>query len=356
MAAVKRSRSPHLPLCAFRHIASGSPDQPPVDTPTATTPTARWELYRLLGEPVRLRLLALAAEDELSVGELAELIGEAQPNVSKHVAALRRAGLLAVRKQGNRALVSVGEVTGDAVVRDALAAGRALVTEDGSLARVPEIVRARDAASRAFFDEAASELEPDSLPPELPAYLAALAPLVPHRELAVDVGTGDGRMLDVLAPVFAHVVAIDRSARQLARAKKRVLARGYANVELAVGELDDASVRRLVRKHDGADVVFASRMLHHAAQPQRTLEKLGELARPGGSVVVIDYIAHEDEALREQQADVWLGFDPIELRDMARAAGLSRPEVRPLPSLLHRGARTADAHVAWQVLVARRPA
>ncbi|MFN7702592.1 MAG: ArsR/SmtB family transcription factor, partial [Deltaproteobacteria bacterium] len=94
-----------------------------MDTPTATTPTARWELYRLLGEPVRLRLLALAAEDELSVGELAELIGEAQPNVSKHVAALRRAGLLAVRKQGNRALVSVGEVTGDAVVRDALAAG-----------------------------------------------------------------------------------------------------------------------------------------------------------------------------------------------------------------------------------------
>jgi ArsR family transcriptional regulator len=331
-----------------------------VDTTATTSPAARWELYRLLGEPLRLRLLALTAEDELAVGELTELVGESQPNVSKHVAALRRAGLLAMRKQGNRVLVRLADVSGDAVVRDALAAGRALVTEDGSLARVPELVRARDAASRAFFDTTEAELEPDSLPPELPAYLSALAPLLPHRELAVDVGTGDGRLLDVLAPVFDHVIAIDRSARQLARAKKRVLARGYANVELFEGELDDAAVMRRVKKQalengDGADVVFASRMLHHAAKPTKTLAKLGELARPGGSIVVIDYVAHEDESLRDQQADVWLGFDPTELREMAREAGLSRPEVRPLPALLHRGARTADAHIAWQVLVAKRP-
>jgi ArsR family transcriptional regulator len=304
--------------------------------------------------------LALTAEDELSVGELADLVGEAQPNVSKHVAALRRAGLLAMRKQGNRVLVKVADAGGDAVVRDALAAGRALVTDDGSLARVPEIVRARDAASRAFFDASEAELEPDSLPPELPAYLAALAPLLPHRELAIDVGTGDGRLLDVLAPVFGHVIALDRSARQLARAKKRVLARGYTNVELLEGELDDDAIQRRVKKlatadGEGADVVFASRMLHHAAKPTRTLAQLGSLARPGGSLVVIDYVAHEDEALRDSQADVWLGFEPVELRDMAREAGLTRAEVRPLPALLHRGARTADAHIAWQVLVAKRP-
>jgi ArsR family transcriptional regulator len=326
-----------------------------VDTAALTSPAARWELYRLLGEPVRLRLLALSAEDELSVGELAELVGEAQPNVSKHVAALRRAGLLGVRKQGNRVLVRMADASTDAVVRDALAAGRALVTEDGSLARVPGLVKARDAASRAFFDASEPELEPDALPPELPAYLSALAPLVPHRALAVEVGTGDGRLLDVLAPVFEHVIALDRSSRQLARAKKRVLARGYANVELLEGELDDAPIAKRIRKLGGADVVFASRMLHHAAKPQKALAALGELARPGGSIVVIDYVAHEDESLREKQADVWLGFDPGELRDMARDAGLSKPDVRALPSLLHRGARTADAHVAWQVLVARRP-
>ncbi|MEO7313173.1 MAG: metalloregulator ArsR/SmtB family transcription factor [Chitinophagaceae bacterium] len=69
----------------------------------------RWELYRLLGEPVRLRLLALAAQEELAVGELAELLGEGQPNVSRHAAPLRQAGLLVVRKEGTRALIRLAE-------------------------------------------------------------------------------------------------------------------------------------------------------------------------------------------------------------------------------------------------------
>lgn len=334
---------------------TANPSSNPAEKPGAGA-AARWELYRVLGEPVRLRLLSLASENELSVGELAELLGESQPNTSKHVAALRRAGLLVVRKQGNRVLVRLGDVASDAVVEDALGAGRRLTLADGSLARVPEVVRARDAASRAFFEQSGgNEVDPGALPPELPVYLAALAPLLSCRTLAVDAGTGDGRLLDVLCPLFEHVVAIDRSSRQLARASTRVRARGYANVEMVESELDDAGVRRRIRALGGADVVFASRLLHHATQPAATLETLAKFAKPGGAVVVIDYVAHDDEALREQQADVWLGFEPSELVAMARRAGLEDAEVRSLPAVLHRGARTPDAHLGWQVLFARRP-
>jgi len=100
--------------------------------------------------------------------------------------------------------------------------------------------------------------------------------------------------------------------------------------------------------------VFASRILHHAPKPKKLIESLADLARGGGAVVVIDYQPHEDERLREAQADLWLGFDPAELADLAREAGLVRPTVRPLPP----GVRGVgpDAHVGWQVLVARRPA
>lgn len=319
-----------------------------------TQKAARWELYRLLGEPIRLRLLTLAGEDELAVGELAELLAESQPNVSKHVASLRRAGLLAMRKQGTRAFVSL-VATEDAVVADALRAGRALCEEDGSLGRVAQIVRARDQAARELFargDEV--ELDPGELPAELPAYLSAIAPLLPHRALAIDAGTGDGRLLDVLAPIFDRVIGVDRSAARLARAQARVDRRGYPNVELALGEVDDAAVRRRLKKAGGADVVFASRILHHAPKPKKLIESLADLARSGGAVVVIDYQPHEDERLREAQADLWLGFDPAELADLAREAGLVRPTVRPLPPGVRGGG--PDAHVGWQVLVARRPA
>src|ERR1700712_2891435 len=107
--------------------------------------TTRWELYRVLAEPVRLKLLALAAEEELAIGELAELLGESQPNVSRHVAPLKTAGLLLSRKQGTRALVRMAEAAAaDAVVADALASGRALCEADGSLAKVADVIRERD--------------------------------------------------------------------------------------------------------------------------------------------------------------------------------------------------------------------
>lgn len=315
---------------------------------------ARWELYRLLGEPIRLRLLTLCADDELAVGELAELLGESQPNVSKHVASLRRAALLGMRKQGTRVFVRLAKgSTDDAVVADALRAGRALCEEDGSLARVAQIVRARDQAARELFAKGESELDAGELPEELPAYLAAIAPLVPHRALALDAGTGDGRLLDVLAPIFDRVVGVDRSPARLARAQQRIARRGYTNVELVEGEVEDPALRRKLKKLGAADVVFASRILHHAPKPETLLEALRDLARPGGAIVVIDYLPHEDEKLREAQADLWLGFDPVELARLARDAGLSRPSVRPLPAGVRGGG--SDAHIGWQVLVARRP-
>lgn len=82
---------------------------------------ARAELYRLLADPVRLRLLALASVEELGVGELAELLGEGQPKVSRHATALRDAGLLSARRQGTWTLLRLASgATADAVVADAV--------------------------------------------------------------------------------------------------------------------------------------------------------------------------------------------------------------------------------------------
>jgi ArsR family transcriptional regulator len=317
----------------------------------------RWELYRLLAEPLRLRLLALAAEEELAIGELAELLDESQPNVSRHAAALRQAGLLDDRREGTRTLVRASaNASHDPVIADALSSGRALCENDGSLARIGEVVRARELAAHEFFARPAkARLEP---PPEAGAYLAALGGLLPRRTLAVDVGTGDGRLLEVLAPVYGSVVAVDRAGAQLARARERVASRGFSNVRLIEGDLGSPELKSAVRsqgagtQRSGADAVFASRLLHHAPQPARVVEQLAELCAPGGSVVVIDYAPHEDETMREQ-ADAWLGFAPGELRRFARAAGLEEPRVSSIPAALCGDG--PDRHLPWQVLFARKP-
>jgi ArsR family transcriptional regulator len=322
----------------------------PASTPLPSA-SPRWELYRVLSEPIRLRLLALAADEELAVGELAELLGESQPNISRHAGALKQAGLLVMRKQGTRTLLQLsGDVVDDAVVKDALESGQALCNADGSRARVAEVVRARDAIGREFFARAVPGESSVSRPaPEVGAYVRMLSPILPRSGLAVDAGTGDGGLLDVLAPAYERVIAVDRSEAQLARARERVALRRFENVSFALGELDSAEVCAAVG--GGADAVFAARLLHHAPRPAFVVEQLARLCQPGGVVVVLDYVHHDDEAMREQ-ADLWLGFRADELEGFALSAGLERPRVHSIPPVLT--GKGPDAHLTWQLLVAHR--
>lgn len=332
------------------HDPSGPSGRLPADA------ASRWELYRLLADPVRPRLLALAAAEELGVGELSELLREGQPKISRHAAALRDAGLLLARKQGTWTLLrlSPGAAT-DPVVADAVRAGTAACEADGTMERIGEVIAGRDAATREFFARAGRPLRPGP-PLELGAYLTALAPLLPHRALAVDVGTGDGALLEVLSPLFAHVIAVDRAEAQLALAEERIRRRELANVELVQGEYDAPDLRERVMSRageaGGADVVFAARVLHHAPKPARAMAALMHLARPsGGAVCVLDYEAHDDQALCEQEADLWQGFDPETLRRMAVDAGLVDVTIRRLPRAWQGDG--PDRHLVWQLLVGR---
>lgn len=324
----------------------------------AQSPTTRWELYRILAEPVRLRLLALAAEEELTIGELAELMGENQPNVSRHLAPLKQAGLVLVRRQGTRALVRMSEAAAaDPVVADALASGRALAEADGSLAKIREVLEARDRVAQEFFAQRGGPSDEVAEPSDATtAYVAALARLLPERHLAIDAGTGDGALLDVLAPAFEHVIAVDRSEAQLDRARARVARRKLANVKLLKCELGSPELKNEVGA--GADVVFASRLLHHAPRPVDLLRQLAKLAREpsaegkgGGAVLVLDYARHDDESMRDE-ADLWLGFEAGELRALAKDAGLDDAEVVKLPSAWC--GKGKDSHLPWQVLIARK--
>jgi len=318
----------------------------------AVAESPRWELYRLLGEPRRLRLLGLTSEDELSIGELAELTREAQPNVSKHLKLLREAGLVAVRRQGTRAFARLSpDLNGDPLLADAIRSGRALCSEDGSLERVATVIRARDEDAREFFEQPADDASPRSVS-EWSAYLTAIRTLLPRRSLAVDLGTGDGALVELLAPLFDRVIAVDRSAKQLAAAQRRLSSHGYDHVELIQAEYGDPAVSDRVHELGGADAVFAVRLLHHAPKPQQVMSLLASLVRPGGQAVVIDYCSHDDELMRERQADLWLGFDRDELSGFAKSAGLIHPDVFEIPAA--RYGPGPDAHLKWQVLAARR--
>ena len=176
---------------------------------------------------------------------------------------------------------------------------------------------------------------------------AAVAGEGPKR--VIDVGCGDGAFLEVLAPIFERVIGVDRSPAQLDRARRRLARRQYANVELRQAELGDDGLASGV----GADAVFAARVLHHASRPARAFASLAELATPGGAIVLLDYARHDDERLRAELADAWLGFSEDELLGFARDAGLEEARLTRVPAA--RCGDGPDGHLDWMVLVARRP-
>jgi SAM-dependent methyltransferase len=273
----------------------------------------RADLFRLLGDEDRLRLLALCAEEELTVGELAVLLGESQPQITKKSQPLREVGLLHARRDGTRTLIRT-PIQDDVVVDAALQEGRTLCSKDGTLARVAGVVAQREESSRRFFDEIApAEAIASIAGSSLAMWLPVLAPLLPRTELAVDVGTGEGTLLPLLSPVYDRVVAVDRSASRLARCAAMIAQQGLPNVRLREGDVDDASLLQDISQRGGADLVVMARVLHHAARPQDAIASAARLLRTGGHLAIVDYLPHDDEAMREQ-GDVWLGFAPDKLR------------------------------------------
>jgi ArsR family transcriptional regulator len=116
---------------------------------------------------------------------------------------------------------------------------------------------------------------------------------------------------------------------------------------------DSEAVRQLVGERGGADVVFASRVLHHAPKPAAAVAALARLLKPSGALIVVDYAAHDNELLREQQADLWLGFSQEELTGFARRAGLSDAQVQPIAR--GRCGGGSDSVLSWHCMVARQP-
>lgn len=291
----------------------------------------RWQLFRLLGEPARLRLLACAEREELSLGELADALGESLPNVSRHTTQLRQAGLLDERRLGTRTFVRLASApSADALMDDALRVGRALCEEQAVFTRIPEILRRRDARTRALLQREGDLRPGRGVSDELPLYLAAVRDIVPARELAIDAAPGAGDWLDVLAPVFRRVLALD--SRDVARptlAELRATERGYENVTFLFGE-----PRELWQRSELAGVADLVLYMRRDDTPSPPVAALGRLLKCGGRLAVID--------AEMQTEDGWLSAD----LDGFERTRLDRIEVA---RVVGRGDRPA-----WKVLTGMR--
>ncbi|MCL5046949.1 MAG: helix-turn-helix domain-containing protein [Actinobacteria bacterium] len=139
---------------------------------------------------------------------------------------------------------------------------------------------------------------------------------VPARAVVADLGAGSGYLAEALAGRAKQVVAVDVSEEMLGAAQARLASAGITNVVFKDGDAQD-----LPLADASLDMAFANMLLHHVAEPPLVLAEMARVLKPGGQLVITDLDEHQNEWMREEMSDVWLGFDRAELRRWMEEAG-----------------------------------
>lgn len=289
-------------------------------------------IFRALADPTRLRILALLRAMELSVGELAQVLGQSQPRVSRHVKILCDAGVAARRKEGSWVFLVPGDTARIAPLFVALDAWQHGIEGDhwtiADAARLAAVRADRTQAAARYF--AAHAQHWDAMrslhvaEAEVEAAIARALAGAPLGRL-VDVGTGTGRMIALFGPGATHITGIDRSPEMLRLARVKLSDAGIGACELRQGDINALPV------DDGAaDTVILHQVLHYLPAPEAAIAELARILSPGGRLLIVDFASHDHEELRDRDAHARLGFSDEQMSGWLAGVGLDHEVVDAL--------------------------
>lgn len=305
------------------------------------------DLFQAVSDPTRLRILALLARMELSVGEVAQLLDQSQPRVSRHVRILADAGIVERRKEGSWVFLAIADSSRTGPLLQLLDAWtddrtRAVFEEDS--VRLDAVRADRSEAAGRYFSAQADIWDSiRSLHVSEAEVEAAIERALGRPSLGtlVDIGTGTGRMIELFGPRASNAIGIDRSSDML---------------RLARVKLETAGVRSSLRQGDMyalpladsvADCAIIHQVLHYAHAPADAIAEAARVLASSGTLLVIDFAAHDREELRARDAHLRLGFADDVMAGWFTAAGLQVDRVEHLEGgeltvTLWRGAKPGE--------------
>lgn len=315
-------------------------------------------LFRALADLTRLRIMRLVATMELAVGEIALVLGQSQPRVSRHIAILCDAGLAERRREGSWIFLRAASGSADGMTRRIgvlLAAAEGEDPEFGVLCeddrrklaaiRATRETQAQDyfAAHAGTWDELRRLHSTDEAVEQALAH--ALAPEPLGRVL--DIGTGTGRIAELFADAAEHIVALDKSPAMLRVARARLQHLEGSRIEMIQGDFTSLPLAAA-----SVDTVLFHQVLHFAQDPGAALREAARVTREGGRVAIVDFAAHQREELRDRHAHARLGFGDDQMDTLLEQAGYGSAT----PIALDEGELVVKIWVARRRPAARRVA
>lgn len=282
------------------------------------------DIFRALADPTRLRIVALLRRMELSIGEIAQVLGQSQPRVSRHVKILCDAGLAVRRKEGSWAFLAPASPHRVEPLFRAIDIWEAEEGENhwtlADTARLAAVHADRASAAERYFSAHAAQWDAirslHVAESEVETAMTAALAEAPVGRL-VDVGTGTGRMIELFGRAARTAIGIDRSPEMLRFARAKLGALDLSNWELRQGDLASLPVA------DGqADTVILHQVLHFIPDPEGAIAELARILSVDGRLLIVDFAPHDREELRDRDAHARLGFSDDQITAWFRGAGL----------------------------------
>jgi len=268
---------------------------------------------KAVAEPTRMRLLAICARGELSVSEISQVLGQSQPRVSRHLKLLCDAGLLDRFREQHWVLYRIADKGDSAQIARQLLA---MIPQDS-----PELARDREriAAVLRVRERLVSRIIASG-----PRQLDAVAEIAAHRERLdravmralgehapgelLDIGTGSGCMLALLADHATQAIGIDISRDMLLVARDKLRAAGVGNVSVRQGDM-----YQLRFAPASFDTVTMDLVLSHAEQPSQVVAEARRVLRVDGVMLIVDFTDEEDGISEKELLTWWreAGMSPL---------------------------------------------
>src|SRR5262245_8387063 len=307
------------------------------ETPVQLALNTAVAALKAMAEPTRLRLLVLLASGELSVKDLTGILGQSQPRISRHLKLLAEAGLVERAPEGSWVYFRLAEGgEGGALahlVLEAMDRTDSVLVRDRR--RAETLREQRERAAQAYFQAHAGDWDRiralHVAEDEVEAAVAAALGPGPFG-LLVDLGTGTGRMLELLRERYRRGLGIDLSPAMLAYARAKLEGAQVRHAQVRQGDIYD-----LPLADQTADAAVMHQVLHFLSDPHRAVREAARVLAPGGRLLIVDFAPHELEFLRDQFAHERLGFSTQQVGQWLSDCGLERSEehTSELQSLRH---------------------
>jgi ubiquinone/menaquinone biosynthesis C-methylase UbiE/DNA-binding transcriptional ArsR family regulator len=302
-------------------------------------------------EPTRLRILLLLQQGELNVKDLTRILGQSQPRLSRHLKLLVEAGLIERFREGSWVYFSLADRAAGGLVVERLLA--LVAGDDGSLVRDREradaLQKEREHTAQAYFRAHAGQWDRiralHVAEAEVEAAMREALGAGPFK-LLVDLGTGTGRLLQLLADRAERCIGLDVNQDMLAYARSNLAGSGHTQAHVRHGDIYDVPL-----DSGSADAVTMHQILHYLRDPAAAIREAARLLMPRGRLLVVDFAPHELEFLREQHAHVRLGFAREQVAQWMTDAGLI-----PLAGQDLLAPAGADGKLTVSLWLAERPA